>query len=74
MNYRMYLDDSSSISIKKFWDLVKDGQVIDEIKNMSNSMISCSIEESNASKELPENYEKITNGIFNILFIQIAFI
>ena len=37
-------------------------------------MISCSIEESNASKELPENYEKITNGIFNILFIQIAFI
>ena len=74
MNYRIYLDDSSSISIKKFWDLVKDGQVIDEIKNMSNSMISCSIEESNASKELPENYEKITKGIYNILFIQIAFI
>ena len=74
MGYKTYLGDSASISIKRFYDLVKDGQVIDAIKNMSNSMISCSIEESNASKELPENYEKITNGIFNILFIQIAFI
>ena len=41
----MYLDDSASISIKRFWYLVKDDHVIDAIKNMSNSMISCGIED-----------------------------